>query len=65
MPPSTSLPADRRPRRLLDRRTFGDVRVTPTMFVIDRRGGIAAHHEGAPDFTGLHTLLDGLLAQPA
>lgn len=46
-------------------RAFGNVRVTPTTFVIDRRGHIAARHEGAPDFARLHRLLDELLAETA
>lgn len=46
-------------------RAFGDVRATPTTFVIDKRGGIAARYAGAPDFARLHRLLDDLLAEPA
>ena len=46
-------------------RAFGDVRVTPTSFVVDRRGRIAQRYEGAPDFAQLHRLLDDLLAQRA
>jgi peroxiredoxin len=46
-------------------RAFGDVRVTPTTFVIDKRGRIASRDEGAPDFAKLHRLVDGLLAEPA
>jgi peroxiredoxin len=46
-------------------RAFGDVQVTPTTFVIDKRGHIAARYEGAPDFAKLHRLLDGLFAEPA
>jgi len=45
-------------------RAFGNVRVTPTTFVIDRRGHIAARYEGAPEFAKLHRLLDDLLAEP-
>jgi peroxiredoxin len=46
-------------------RAFGDVQATPTTFVLDRRGRVAARYEGAPDFAKLHRLLDGLLAAPA
>lgn len=46
-------------------RAFGDVRVTPTSFVLDKRGAIVSRHEGAPDFSKLHRLIDELLAEPA
>lgn len=46
-------------------RAFGDVRITPTTFVLDKRGHVAARYEGAPDFAKLHRLLDDLLAEPA
>lgn len=46
-------------------RAFGDVRVTPTTFVIDKRGAVASRHEGAPHLAKLHRLIDALLAEPA
>ena len=46
-------------------RAFGHVRVTPTTFVIDKRGAIAERLVGAPDFARLHRRLDELLAEPA
>jgi peroxiredoxin len=44
---------------------FGDVRVTPTTFVIDRRGDIVQRIVGAPDFAALRARLESLLAEPA
>ncbi len=46
-------------------KAFGDVRLTPTTFVIDKRGNIVSRIQGAPDFARLHELLDGKLAEPA
>jgi peroxiredoxin len=44
-------------------RRFGDVQLTPTTFVINRRGDIVKRYIGAPDFAELHSLLDRLLSQ--
>lgn len=44
---------------------FGDVRVTPTTFVIDRRGDIVQRIVGAPDFVALQARLEALVAEPA
>lgn len=44
---------------------FGDVQLTPTTFVIDRRGRVAKRYIGEPDFTALQALLAELLAAPA
>ncbi|MCH8180558.1 MAG: TlpA family protein disulfide reductase [Proteobacteria bacterium] len=44
---------------------FGDVQLTPTTFVVDRRGQIVKRYIGEPDFAALHELLAQLLAQPA
>lgn len=41
---------------------FGDVKLTPTTFLIDRRGDIVKRYVGAPDFAALHTLVEKLLA---
>lgn len=43
-------------------RAFGDVRVTPTLVVIDREGRIAARIQGEPDFQALHRLIESRLA---
>ncbi len=42
---------------------FGDVQLTPTTFLIDKRGQIVKRYVGAPDFAALHTLVDKLLAE--
>lgn len=46
-------------------RGFGDVRLTPTTFILDKRGNIVARYIGEPDFAGLHRLLEKKLAEPA
>ena len=43
---------------------FGDVRFTPTTFVIDRRGNIARRIQGEPDFARLHALIEEKLKEP-
>jgi peroxiredoxin len=43
-------------------KAFGDVKLTPTTFVIDKRGNIIKRYVGAPDFAQLHTLLEQALA---
>jgi peroxiredoxin len=44
---------------------FGDVRLTPTTFVVDKRGRIVKRYVGEPDFVALHALVEKLLADPA
>lgn len=44
-------------------RAFADVPVTPTTFLIDRRGLIVLRHEGTADFPALHARIDKLLSQ--
>jgi len=44
---------------------FGDVRFTPTTFIIDKRGRIVSRIQGEPDFARLHKLLEEKLADPA
>ena len=46
-------------------KSFGNVRATPTSFVIDRGGNIVARYLGEPDFARLHALLEGKLREPA
>ena len=40
---------------------FGNVRVTPTTFVIDRQGQIIQQYVGEPDFAKLHALIESVL----
>ena len=46
-------------------KAWGDVQLTPTTFIVDKRGEIVKRYVGAPDFTELHQLIDKLLAAPA
>ena len=39
-------------------KSFGDVTLTPTTFVIDKKGRIIKRYVGEPDFEALHRLLD-------
>ena len=42
---------------------FGDVKLTPTSYLIDKHGNIVKRYVGAPDFNALHDLIDKLLTQ--
>lgn len=42
---------------------FGDVKMTPTTFLIDKQGRIVKRYLGAPDFAALHQLIDELLTE--
>lgn len=44
-------------------RSFGDVQLTPTSVLINRRGEIVKRYVGQPDFAALHQLVDKLLAE--
>ena len=46
-------------------KSFQDVRLTPTSFLIDKSGHIVKQYVGPPDFAELHQLIDKLLAQNA
>lgn len=41
---------------------FGEIRLTPTSILIDKRGQIVKRYVGEPDFAALHTLIEELLA---
>lgn len=43
-------------------KSFGHVKLTPTTFLIDRKGNIIKRYVGEPDFTALHQLLDKTLS---
>jgi peroxiredoxin len=43
-------------------RAWGDVRLTPTTFLVNRRGEIVRRYVGEPDFAELHRLIEQLLA---
>jgi peroxiredoxin len=46
-------------------KAFGDVRLTPTTIVIDKRGNIISRILGEPDFAKLDALIERKLAEPA
>jgi peroxiredoxin len=43
-------------------KSFDDVKLTPTTYVIDKRGNVIKRYVGEPDFTALHQLLEKELA---
>lgn len=45
-------------------RGFGDVKLTPTTFILDKRGQIVKRYLGEPNFAELHALLELKLAEP-
>ncbi|MBV8468769.1 MAG: TlpA family protein disulfide reductase [Burkholderiaceae bacterium] len=44
-------------------RQFGEVRLTPTSLLINKRGEIVKRFVGEPDFAALHELINQLLAE--
>lgn len=43
-------------------KAWGDVRITPTTYIVNKRGDIVKTYVGAPDFKELHALIETLLA---
>jgi peroxiredoxin len=43
-------------------KSFGDVQLTPTTFVINKQGEIIKRYVGEPEFASLHQLLEKALA---
>ncbi|MFZ6747046.1 TlpA family protein disulfide reductase [Undibacterium sp. JH2W] len=43
-------------------RAFGEVKLTPTTYVIDKQGNVLKRYVGEPSFSELHTLLEQALA---
>ena len=43
---------------------FGDVRVTPTTFLLDRRGRVLTTYVGEPDWADLHARVERALQAP-
>ena len=44
-------------------RAWGDVKLTPTTYLVNKRGEIVKRYVGTPDFAELHRLIEKLLAQ--
>ena len=44
-------------------REFGDVKLTPTTYLLNKRGEIVKRYVGEPDFAALHQLVEKLLAE--
>jgi peroxiredoxin len=44
---------------------FGPVQLTPTTFVVNKKGEIVKRYIGEPDFPAFQSLLSQLLAEPA
>lgn len=44
-------------------KAWGDVRITPTTYIVNKRGQIVKTYVGAPDFKELHALIEKLLAE--
>ncbi|QNP47088.1 TlpA disulfide reductase family protein [Diaphorobacter aerolatus] len=43
-------------------KAWGDVKLTPSTFIVDKQGQIVKSYVGAPDFAELHKLIEKLLA---
>ena len=44
-------------------KAWGDVQLTPTTFLVNKRGQIVKQYVGEPDFAALHQLIEKLLAE--
>ena len=44
-------------------KAWGDVKLTPTTYLVNKRGEIVKRYVGAPDFAELHRLIEKLLAE--
>jgi peroxiredoxin len=46
-------------------KSWGEVQLTPTTYVVNKKGEIVKRYVGEPDFAELHALIEKLLAQSA
>ena len=44
-------------------KAWGEVQLTPTTYLVNKRGEIVKQYVGAPDFNALHRLIEKLLAE--
>ena len=44
-------------------KAWGDVQLTPTTYIVNKRGDIVKRYVGEPDFAELHRLIEKLLAE--
>ena len=44
-------------------KAWGDVKLTPTTFIVNKRGEIVRRYVGEPNFAELHSLIEELLAE--
>ena len=44
-------------------KAWGDVKLTPTTYLVNKRGEIVKRYVGQPDFVALHQLIEKLLAE--
>ena len=42
---------------------WGDVKLTPTTYIVNKQGQIVKRYVGEPDFNELHRLIEKLLAE--
>ena len=44
-------------------KAWGDIKITPTTFLVNKRGEIVKQYVGEPDFAAMHQLIEKLLAE--
>jgi len=44
-------------------KAWGDVKLTPTTYIVNKQGIIIKRYVGTPDFAALHSLIEQLLAE--
>ena len=44
-------------------KAWGDVRLTPTTYILNKRGEVVKTYVGEPDFAALHALIEKLMAE--